>query len=325
MRVAADPLLSTIRISTLVLCMAIAARSDYETLSVRDSHWVKWSIPAAILLLVEVNSNNSGTANICMAFALVAVFSTCFVSPPDPRKLEGWGTMEVILSTIYIVGFSGLILGISDYSDTNFVDLVLGDESPEVTLWWSMIGALLTMAVFLWAWRLRIIQGGADVKALILVTLMIPSWSLLPEQMYHLQDEAIFRLPPSMAMFMWAGAAFLLAPPAIFIQNVTKGNIESASDLKMAWHATRKPISDLGEEPSWILTEIVEKEGIPMVFNRILPSVKPSSGDAAELGKLESLGLESVWVAKKHPFLVYLFLSIVPLVLLGDPIALLIR
>ncbi|MBR79731.1 MAG: hypothetical protein CMA88_02980 [Euryarchaeota archaeon] len=321
----ADPLLSTIRISTLVLCMAIAARSDFETLSVRDSHWIKWVIPAAILLLVEVNSNNSGIANICMAFALVAVFSICFVRPPDPRKLEGWGTMEVILSTIYVLGFSGLILGISDYSDTNFVDLVLGDESPEVTLWWSMIGALLTMAVFLSAWRFRIIQGGADVKALILVTLMFPSWSLLPDQMYHLGDEAIFRLPPSMALFMWAGAAFLLAPPVIFIQNATNGNIESTSDLKMAWHATRKRISDLDEEPSWILTEVVEKEGKPIVVNRILPSGKTSSDDAAELGKLEDIGLDSVWVARKHPFLVYLFLAIAPLVLLGDPIALLIR
>jgi prepilin signal peptidase PulO-like enzyme (type II secretory pathway) len=36
---------------------------------------------------------------------------------------------------------------------------------------------------------------------------------------------------------------------------------------------------------------------------------------------LDEMGLETVWVARKHPFLVYLFLGIFPLVFFGDPIA----
>ena len=309
----------------LVLCMGIAARSDYETLSVRDSHWIKWSIPATLLLLVEVSSKNSGTANLCTALALLALFSSCFVRPPDPRRFWEWGGAETVLSIVYIAGISGLVLGALDNSDTNFVDLVLGDESAETTLWWSMVGALLTMTVFLTAWRLGIIQGGADVKALMLVTLMLPSWAFLPEQMYQLEEDAVFRIPPSMAMFVWAGAAFLFAPPVIFIQNLTKGNILSFSDLKMAWHATRKPITDLGEGPSWVLTEVLDQEDNIRVVNRILPSQKSSSGENFAFEKLEAMGIESVWVASKHPFLVYLFLAIAPLVLLGDPIAPLIR
>ena len=276
---AADPLLSTIRISVLVLCMGIAARSDYETLSVRDSHWIKWSIPATLLLLVEVSSKNSGTANLCTALALLALFSSCFVRPPDPRRFWEWGGAETVLSIVYIAGISGLVLGALDNSDTNFVDLVLGDESAETTLWWSMVGALLTMTVFLTAWRLGIIQGGADVKALMLVTLMLPSWAFLPEQMYQLEEDSVFRIPPSMAMFVWAGAAFLFAPPVIFIQNLTKGNILSFSDLKMAWHATRKPITDLGEGPSWVLTEVLDQEDNISVVNRLLPSQNSYSGD----------------------------------------------
>ena len=305
--------------------MAIAARSDYETLSVRDSHWVKWSIPAVLLLLFEVTSKNSGTANMCMVLALLAVFSTCFVYPPDPRRASEWSWPEVVLSSIYIAGFAGIILGAVDNSGTNFVDLVLGDESDETTLWWSMVGALLTMAAFLSAWKLGIIQGGADVKALILVTLMFPSWAFLPEQMYQMEEDAIFRIPPSMAIFMWAGAVFLLAPPVIFIQNMSKGYIESFSDLKMAWHATRKPITDLGEGPSWVLTDVIEQDGSPIVVNRILPSPKSTSGQSLAFDKLVEMGIEDVWVASKHPFLVYLFFAIAPLVLVGDPIAPLIR
>jgi prepilin signal peptidase PulO-like enzyme (type II secretory pathway) len=37
------------------------------------------------------------------------------------------------------------------------------------------------------------------------------------------------------------------------------------------------------------------------------------------------LGIDSVWITRKHPFLVYLFLAILPMLLLGDPLAYLIR
>ena len=40
---------------------------------------------------------------------------------------------------------------------------------------------------------------------------------------------------------------------------------------------------------------------------------------------LEELGLDSVWITTKHPFLVYLFLAILPMLLLGDPLSYLIR
>tara|TARA_B100000287_G_scaffold434937_1_gene501025 strand:+ start:5477 stop:6469 length:993 start_codon:yes stop_codon:yes gene_type:complete len=323
-----DPLLSTIRISALVICMAIAARSDYETLHVKDNHWVWWSIPAVLLLLAEIHSDSNDLANMCMVMALASIFSICFVKPPDPRRFRKWTRKDLALSAVYIIGISGLILGTFENSDTNFVDLVLGDESNDTALWWSLVSALVTMVVFLLAWRFGVIQGGADVKALILVTLMFPSWAFLPDQMYQIGEDPVFGIPPSMAMFVWAGAAFLLAPPVIFIHNATKGNIESVSDLKMAWHAIRKPISDIGEGNSWILTEVKDRDSNPRVVNRILPSVKPSSGESSVFGHetdklelLQSLGVESVWVARKHPFLVYLFLAIFPLVLLGDPIA----
>ena len=71
----ADPLLSTLRISILVISMAVAARSDFETLSVRDRHWIRWAVPVVIILLVELASENMGIANFCMVFSLAAVFS----------------------------------------------------------------------------------------------------------------------------------------------------------------------------------------------------------------------------------------------------------
>ncbi len=328
-----DPLLSTLRISILTIFMASAARSDFETLSVRDRHWTRWSVPVVLILLVEMTSENMGIANFCMVFSLLAVFSFCFSKPPNPRDFRDWNQNQALLFVVYALGLVGFVYGAIVYSDTNFIDLVLGDESKKTTLWWSMNTAFLTSAIFYGSWRIGLIQGGADVKALILVTLVFPSWSFVPDQMYPLVEDPLFRMPPSMVLFIWAAAAFLVAPPIIFIQNAARGNITSISDLKMAWHATKRRISDVKEAPdsesyqSWILTEAIEKNGQMTVVDRILPSRRLSNtqDEETQFELLESLGLDSVWITTKHPFLVYLFLAILPMLLLGDPLSYLIR
>ena len=328
-----DPLLSTLRISILTIFMASAARSDFETLSVRDRHWTRWSVPVVLILLVEMTSENMGIANFCMVFSLLAVFSICFSEPPNPRDFRDWNQNQALLFVVYALGLVGFVYGAIVYSDTNFIDLVLGDESKKTTLWWSMNTAFLTSAIFYGSWRIGLIQGGADVKALILVTLVFPSWSFVPDQMYPLVEDPLFRMPPSMVLFIWAAAAFLVAPPIIFIQNAARGNITSISDLKMAWHATKRRISDLKEAPdsesyqSWILTEAIEKTGQMTVVDRILPSRRLSNtqDEETQFELIESLGLDSVWITTKHPFLVYLFLAILPMLLLGDPLSYLIR
>ena len=101
----------------------------------------------------------------------------------------------------------------------------------------------------------------------------------------------------------------------------------------MAWHATKQKISEatqlsgMDETTSWILTEVIEKNGEKTIVNRILPSSKSAIGTerGADLELLEEMGLDSVWITRKHPFLVYLFLAILPTLLLGDPLAYLIR
>ena len=101
----------------------------------------------------------------------------------------------------------------------------------------------------------------------------------------------------------------------------------------MAWHATKRRISDLKEAPdsvshqSWILTEAIEKNGELTVVDRILPSRRLSNAEDkdTQFELLEDLDLTSVWITTKHPFLVYLFLAILPMLLLGDPLSYVIR
>jgi len=53
------------------------------------------------------------------------------------------------------------------------------------------------------------------------------------------------------------------------------------------------------------------------------PRTTPSGDEIAEhIHRLRELGVERVWVSFKMPLLVFLFPAVLPLVLLGDPTAL---
>ncbi len=315
-------MLAWLRVSVLVCCLGIAARSDYDSLAVRDRHWLAWSGPVTMLLVCELVIIETAASNFYMVAALLSVSSLAVFDAPDPRGIPKWDQSQIALAVLYLIGIVGLFGGTVQHANPDFVLLVLGEESPETMLWWSMLGASLTVLGYLSAWRFGLIQGGADAKALILLTVLMPSWAFLPEPILAPEDT-LFKLPPSMVMFLWASAVFLLAPPILIFQNAMRGNIESRADLKMAWHATKRPVEEIGERPVWLLTEVIpgDDEAGLRIVNRFLPdSTTPTVEELAQrLEELKSHGVESAWIATKHPFIVYLFFAIAPLLLFGDP------
>tara|TARA_B100000929_G_scaffold84287_1_gene65794 strand:+ start:624 stop:1475 length:852 start_codon:yes stop_codon:yes gene_type:complete len=275
-----------------------------------------------MLLVCELVIIETAASNFYMVAALLSVSSLAVFDAPDPRGIPKWDQSQIALAVLYLIGIVGLFGGTVQHANPDFVLLVLGEESPETMLWWSMLGASLTVLVYLSAWRFGLIQGGADAKALILLTVLMPSWAFLPEPILAPEDT-LFKLPPSMVMFLWASAVFLLAPPILIFQNAMRGNIESRADLKMAWHATKRPVEEIGERPVWLLTEVIpgDDEAGLRIVNRFLPdSTTPTVEELAQrLEELKSHGVESAWIATKHPFIVYLFFAIAPLLLFGDP------
>tara|TARA_B100001146_G_scaffold109512_1_gene96739 strand:- start:628 stop:1614 length:987 start_codon:yes stop_codon:yes gene_type:complete len=319
-------MLAWLRVFVLICCLGIAARSDYASLTVRNRHWMTWSAPVTILLISEMVILETAASNFYMVAALLSISSLAVLDAPDPRDIPKWEQKQLALAVLYLIGIVGLFGGASQHANPDFVLLVLGEESPETMLWWSMIGAFITVLVYLSAWRFGLIQGGADAKALILLTVLMPSWAFLPEPLFA-PEGTLFKLPPSMVMFLWASAVFLLAPPILIFQNAMRGNIESRADLKMAWHATKRPIEDIGGRPVWLLTEVIpsDDDADSRIVNRFLPgATTPTVEEFAErLAELQSHGVESAWIATKHPFIVYLFFAIAPLLLIGDPMGIL--
>ncbi len=319
----AAAVLPWLRVLTLVICLSLAAYSDFSSLTVKDRHWLIFSIPVVSLLYAELAIMGTSASNYWMIISLLAIASLSIFRVPDLRNTHSWGSREKMLVILLVIGLVGLLFGAFKNADVDFVSLVLGDEDKHKTLWWTLFSAIIIIITLLLSWKVGVIQGGADVKALVLLTLLMPSWRFLPEPL--IIEPASSSLPPTFVIFLWASAAFILAPPILIFQNALAGNIESISDLKMAWHATKRPLAEIAEKPVWLLTEVSKssEEEAPIISNRILPGRNAPSPEelSAKIIDLQEQGLQHAWVASKHPFIAYLFLAIFPLILFGDPIA----
>ena len=178
----------------------------------------------------------------------------------------------------------------------------------------------IVLLFFEMAWRFRMLHGGADAKAMMLATLLIPSWSGAAFPLYANGESFSTAMPPALSLLIWAGLAFLLLPLLMLVQNAKAGDL---SPLSMSWHASRMPLSEIPHNHVWLLEEVVDKpDGTRGVTRRMRP-VRGSRAETeveAVLDELAAEGLDKAWVTAKHPFLLFVFPAILPLVLFGDPI-----
>jgi len=191
-------------------------------------------------------------------------------------------------------------------------------------LWWSTFAVLPIIILIDVAWRLRMLHGGADAKALMWVALLLPNWSTVPLTFSSATSDALFALPPTFSLLMWGGLSFLLIPIILLLLNLFRGHVGKFSDLLLAWHASQLPRSKVMEKHVWLLTTLIEKpDGSVEVYHRKRAPRKTPTDEQlrAALLELEEAGVEQVWVSQKLPLLVFLFPAIIPMILLGDPMA----
>jgi hypothetical protein len=174
---------------------------------------------------------------------------------------------------------------------------------------------------------MRLLHGGADAKALMLVAILIPTWATIAP---IVQGESWGRLgvhiPPAFALLIWGSLAFLTIPIIFTIWNAAKGNITSAADMRLAWHSTRMSLDKVADAHVWLLDEVIEKaDGTTAVHTRIRAPARTPSDEKlqAQIAALKELGVEVGWVTYKWPLLAILLPAILPLIIWGDPFALL--
>ncbi|MBT3641155.1 MAG: hypothetical protein HN533_00825 [Euryarchaeota archaeon] len=317
-----------LRLLLLYSCLLVAAKSDISKFLVKNKHWIYFSPFAIILLILDMILSKSSIWNIFMIFTLVSIAAASLGIVPNIKQITTFNLINYCIIICYILGFMGVINGILQYTQIDYYSLILQTESHNVTLWWTLVFASISMIFYIFVWRYGLIQGGADVKALIWTTLLIPSWAFIPQPYIYqttlIESESIIvQLPPSFVLFLWGSSVFIVAPFIYLIRNILENNIKSLSDLKVAWHARKVLLSEISGNKFWILSEVIMDDNKQYIDtkNRILPDINNENKTIQErIDEFKKYDIEKIWITKKYPFIGYLFFAIFPLIIFGDPI-----
>ena len=320
-------LIQWVRLGVLTLCFGGAAWLDHKSRRVSNEWWWTWVKPTLFLLSLELLLLEASWMIWLTASAVVAFASTALIGTPNIEDIRNGSKLDILVTVWYFVSGVGLVMGaleyapvLLDYFDPN-IYTTDGDPATELALLWGqMILMGVVLLFFEMAWRFRMLHGGADAKAMMLATLLLPSWNGAAFPIFSSGDGVSTSMPPALSLLIWAGLAFLVLPMIMLARNFSAGDI---FPLSMSWHASRMSLSEIPGKHVWLLEEVIDKPDGTRGLTRRMRPVRGSRAETdvdAVLQELSEEGLDKAWVTAKHPFLLFVFPAILPLVLFGDPI-----
>tara|TARA_B100000287_G_C20662658_1_gene790700 strand:+ start:453 stop:1442 length:990 start_codon:yes stop_codon:yes gene_type:complete len=306
------------RVAILIACFAGAAHLDNKQRSVPNSYWKVWIKSAVLLWLLEIAIRTDDWITYCTMAAVLAYGSTSLIGTPTITDLKrgSWVDWSVLLW--YCIGMYGVIYGIMEYiPKDDFISILTFSKNSTEGIWLQTILVIPVMFFIKMAWKLRLLHGGADAKALLLVAVLIPSWITFTPV-----NGSTF-VPPVFALLVWGGLGFFLLPISLIVHNIVDGNVKTFDDITMIWHATRMPLDEITDNFVWLLDEVViSPDGEPNIVSSLTPPKKTPSREELmiKIEELRLMDVEDAWVTKKYPLLSYIFPGTILLLFFGDPI-----
>ena len=313
--------ISTSRVLSLLVGLLWAAYLDLKSRRVPNAFWITWASPAIFLWTLELLILETPWYIFATAAGVVAYASMSVLGTPSFQDIMKKSYVDIVVTIWYIFALFGILVGLYHHGNVDFLDLVNGNADEMSSIWWSTILAAIPILIFDLAWRLRLIHGGADAKALMWIAILIPSWNVVNVVYTENMDNAVIVLPPSISLLIWGGFIFLLLPFVMVIKNLASHGM---SPLRLIWHAERMPLSEIKEKHVWLLSEMMAMpSGDYRVHHRTrAPRRTPTSEELdAQIEALKEANIEMVWVTRKYPLLVFLIPALLPWYLLGGPMA----
>jgi len=307
------------RAGTLLAGMGAAAWMDHLARRVPNRHWLVWSQPVLFLWILDLVVREADWTVFLTMLVPVCFASGAVLGRPSLDDLRAGSRPDIVATVAYAAAGIGLAAGAARHAAVEPIDLLLWSMPPAQALWWELVGVTLLIALFDLAWRLRLLHGGADAKALMWVAMLVPTWGALP----WLSDQGglVLHLPPALSILLWGGLAFLLLPPYNLVRNLMRADIARVSDLRLALHAERMSSKDVVDAHVWLLSDVEHAldGSLVLVHRARAPRRTPSKEEVGErLALLEALGEERPWVTRKIPLLVVLLPACVAAIALGD-------
>ena len=322
-------LVGILRFLILLCCMGGAAAMDHWQRRVPNDWWIRWGVAIVFLLCIEMMMIGADLPILLMTLGIIAWASISVLGTPSIADIKAGSRLDLAVSLWYILGFIGLVSSLflhgenalwilGFYSDPplfaikDATNLTLAVNHAQILL--DLFGLLITIGFVELAWRMRLLHGGADAKALMMVAIALPWWPG-----FGVLGVASM-IPPMISVLVWSAIGFLFLPIKTLVTNISNG---VKSPINMIWHSEKWTFDKIIGKHVWILSEVIDgTDGEKQVTVRMRPRrIKENTETiAAKIEELAQMGETEAWITKKHPFLIYVLPSIPLAVIFGDPL-----
>ena len=282
--------------------LLIAAVSDVRTRRVRDPLWIALGSIGLILLAVHLSLDPSDLVTPALLGSAAILFYAIFFGAPLFDE-DGFhpGPVRLALFALATVLFLAPAA----------IQAARGESLSQRTLeLYSMPAMVIAYQLF---YRTRLLHGGADAKALIALSLLVPThpdMALFPLFGMDPRVEGLLRITLPFSLIIWVNAAFLFlaVPIGLLVLNAIRGDFA----FPQAFLGYRVGTDSIPRH-AWLM-EKIDRQG-----NRVLVLFPRRGGDpAGDLARLRDAGVDRVWVTPQIPFMVPLFVGFLLAFVLGN-------
>lgn len=269
------------------VCIAVllsASVSDARTRTVPDMHWLVMGIAGmALHSMVSLRESTVTTS------ASVALGSAIILSYILSERMSGIRAIPLLVAVV--------ALFVSQY--------FLNPGDP-----FSVAGLAILVASFLMLamYRIGLIRGGADAKALVVMAISVPTYSEFPglPLLWEPPIPGAQVIVPVLGILVLALLMSLASAVPIAIRNLGAGDV----GIHM-FSSYRIPLSEAAGRFVWPLEDVQE--------GRV---VGCRAGDDSDerLARLAGIGAETVRVTPMIPFMIPLTASFIIVTVIGNPI-----
>jgi len=327
--IAPSDIVGLLRFAILLLCMGGAAAMDHWQRRVPNDWWIRWGVAIVFMLCIEMMMLETDVPLLFMTLGIVAWASISVLGTPSITDIKAGSQLDLAVSAWYALGIVGLGCSVLLHGENALWILGILTDAPllhmnssselslalnHANMFLDLIGLAISVAFVELAWRMRLLHGGADAKALMIVAISLPWWSGIGV------IGTTSMIPPMISVLVWSAGGFLLLPLRTMFRNFSRG---VRSPIKMIWHAERWSLENIPGNHLWILSEVIDDtDGTRRVSTRMRPRriKEDSNAISNRIAELKEMGETEAWITKKHPFLIYVLPAIPLTMIFGDPI-----
>ncbi len=276
--------------------MFVAAAKDIKTRRVPNELWMVMSTIAGIILAVQLFLKGVGWRYYLIYVPIMSIMVEAFVERPPLYTEE-----EV---NYYMIGWFALpfvVFGYQIYS--------LGGQR----FFWSLATIPIVMVIAILLYFFRILYGGADAKAVIVLAMLVPFYPTIPNLTLMGSSGPLLNVmeiffPFTLIVLLNSSLLMVFLPIAFVTINLINGD-HSFPEIFFGY---RKKLEEIPDSFVWPMEYYEDGE--------LKTELMPRGSSDERIESLKESGKEKFWVTPKLPFIVPMAAGFVISFVIGNPV-----